>query len=442
MRKNSIILLLVLAVLAMRESAAQPKEPAMFLNELVERLVSENYGIELLRMDQEKAENNVTNAQFLPSITGSASQRQNINGAIGPLPDDAERWGTVNTLGAGVSMSWTLFDGLGMFATHDRQKKLLTVSELELRSGIERQVAEVGNYYYQIISLVNKVAVARELIEFSQQRYEEVLLKWSLESAAGLEVTLAKTDLNADSSSLIRQLEELDIAYINLNSKLNLDYNMRGYINDTIIPRKKLGKEDLLAELMENNTDLLLARNGIEIADIDVRLARAAKFPTLGFGGGYNYSATDQNNFRGTFANSNGFNWGFNMSVNIFEGLEAKRKLNNARIDQARSKVNESNVENLVLNSFNSLYANYANNLQLIDFETENSEASRKNLEIAMLRWRLGDMSGLDFRNIQQQYLAAVDRKLNVIYQAKVSEIALLMLAGRIVETIYYETPE
>ena len=434
MRKIAIILTLAVTTLCTPQAHAQEK---LTLDQLTERLVEVNYKLEITRLEKDIVANNVTNAQFMPSLRASASQSQNIGGAIGNLDhNNPNGWRGTNTLGAGVSLGWTLFDGLGMFATHDRQKELLTVSELDLRYDVETMVSELANEYYMIISLMNRVDVARESMELSQLRYKEVFDKYSIESASGLELRLAKTDLNADSSNLIKRLEELDLAYIGMNGKLNYDFSRRGYIKDTIILRGRLSPEDLQDNILETNTDILLARSGVEIADIDIRLAKAAKYPTLDFGAGYNYSGYDGNNFRGTFANSQGINWGFNMSVNIFDGLEAKRRLNNAKIDKLISKVNERNVETSVLGAFNTLYTNYINNLQLIDFETENAEASRLNLDVAMLRYRLGDMSGLDFRNIQQQYLAAFERKINVIYQAKASEISLLRLAGKVVEAV------
>lgn len=444
MIKKIIITFLTAAAIWMQPVRAQETPDAyksdrqiMTLDQLIERLVEVNYALEMARLDKSKAQNNVTGAQFMPSLTGTASQRQNTSGRIGKLDEDDDRWSTTNTLGAGLSLSWTLFDGLGMFATHDRQKKLLSISQLNLRRSVENMVSDLASEYYLIISLINRVNVARESMELSQIRYKEALEKYNIGSASGLEMRLAKTDLNADSSNLIKRIEDLDVAYINMNNMLNMDFDRRGYIEDSIMLGERLGYDPLMDNLMEDNTNLLLARSGIDLSDIDVRLAKADRYPRISFGGGYNYNATDNGNFRGTFSNSNGFNWGLNMSVNIFDGLEAKRRLGNARIDQIRSRVNESDVESSVLGSFNSLYTNYTNNLQLIDFETQNTEASRLNLEVAMERFRLGDMSGIDFRTVQQQYLSAVDRKLTVIYQAKVSEISLLRLAGRMVETIW-----
>jgi len=52
------------------------------------------------------------------------------------------------------------------------------------------------------------------------------------------------------------------------------------------------------------------------------------------------------------------------------------------------------------------------------------------NMDAAVEMYRLGALSGIEFRDIQISYLNAVDRKLRAIYQAKLSEISLLLLAG------------
>ena len=263
-------------------------------------------------------------------------------------------------------------------------------------------------------------------------RYKEALDKAEIGSASKLEMRLAKIDLNADSSNLIKQEEALRVAYIQMNRMMNSPLSDRGYVNDTILLREQLAREDLMRWADENNVSVLMARAGVRIADLDYKLARAARYPTLDFSAGYNINATDRPNFSGTFSNSNGVNWGFDLGVNIFNGLETNRKLKNARLDRSISETSLSDTELAVRSELEQLYINYLNNLQLIDFERENADVARMNLEAAMLRYKVGDLSGIDFRNIQQQYLEAVDRKIDVIYQAKISEVSLLTLAGQL----------
>lgn len=397
----------------------------MTLDECVDRAVQSNFGIQVAGMQTQQAANNVTVAPFVPTLTGTAQQNRTTE-------EKTADGRAVNTLGAGVSLTWRLFDGLGMFATHNLQREQLNVSQLQMRDELEVLVSDIMKQYYLLISLHNQVSLARELMDLSQLRYKEALDKAEIGSASKLEMRLAKIDLNADSSNLIKQEEALRVAYIQMNRMMNSPLSDRGYVNDTILLREQLAREDLMRWADENNVSVLMARAGVRIADLDYKLARAARYPTLDFSAGYNINATDRPNFSGTFSNSNGVNWGFDLGVNIFNGLETNRKLKNARLDRSISETSLSDTELAVRSELEQLYINYLNNFQLISFERENADLARMNLEAAMLRYKVGDLSGIDFRNIQQQYLEAVDRKIDVIYQAKISEVSLLTLAGQL----------
>lgn len=414
-----------MAVAFLCSTAVAHGQQRMTLDDCVDRAVEANYGIQIAGMQTQQAANNVTVAPFVPTLAGTARQNQTTqNKTADGRP--------VNTLGAGVSLSWRIFDGLGMFADHNRQREQLTVSQLQMREDLEVLVSDVMKQYYLLISLRNQADLARELMELSQLRYKEAMDKAEIGSASKLEMRLAKTDLNADSSNLIKQEESLRVAYIQMNRMMNSPLSDHGYVHDTILMREQLAREDLLRWADENNVSVLMARAGVRLSDLDYKLARAARYPTLDFAAGYNINATDQPNFSGTFSNSNGVNWGFNLGVNLFSGLETNRRLKNARLDRSISETSLSDTELAVRSELEKLYINYLNNLQLIDFEGENADVARMNLEAAMLRYKVGDLSGIDFRNIQQQYLEAVDRKINVIYQAKISEVALLTLAGQL----------
>lgn len=394
------------------------------LDELIVQLIENNYTLKISAERTNQAQNNVNLSPLLPTITANARQNQNSVGT------------TTNTYGVGAAINWRLFDGMAMFATRDRQKKLLDTQRLYSLEDLEDLVRQLKNQYYLIVSLDSRAKVARELVSLSRRRYEETVLKYSIEAISGLEMKLAKTDLNADSTYLIRQIEALDVAYINLNRLLNQDFNSRGYVCDSIVIASPMKRNDIEAMIAEQNTQILLAQKGAEVADLNLRIARSAIFPTLDFGAGYNYSAVNQPP-ETSFSTSNGANWGFTLGVKLFDGLEVQRGIKNSGIDKMISRLNQDNVVSTVMASFNSQFVNYTNNLQLIGFEKENADAMRLNLDVAMERYRLGELSGLDFRNIQQQYLSAEDRRINAQYLAKISEIALQTLAGIVVEPNY-----
>lgn len=412
--------LIATSLLVLVAVAAQAQQKAT-LSELVARLISVNYDIRLSQINTQKAGNNVTATPFLPTLSANARAQQN---AVG---------NTTNTLGVGASLNWTLFDGLAMFDTYERSKQQLSISQLSEHLKLEDMVSQVKGQYYLIVSLNSRAKVARELVNLSRIRYEDALLKYSIEALSGLEMKLAKTDLNADSTNLIRQIEAVDVAYIKLNNMLNFELSDRGYIQDSIAINTILDRDEMEQLVANQNTEILLSKKGVVVSDLNVKLAKSSMFPTLDFALGYNYNAVNERPAT-DFRNSNGINFGVTLGVKIFDGLEIQRGIKNARLDQQSSQVSLDNVRQSVMSDFTKGYTNYENNLQLIDFERENASAMRLNLEVAMERYRLGELSGIDFRTIQQQYLGAVDRQINALYLAKSSEVSLFILAGIIID--------
>jgi len=71
--------------------------------------------------------------------------------------------------------------------------------------------------------------------------------------------------------------------------------------------------------------------------------------------------------------------------------------------------------------------------------EKENLKTAAENLEIALERYKLGNLSGLELREVQLSLLDAEERLLSVQYQAKLAEISLLQISGRMEEYLEIE---
>ena len=81
-----------------------------------------------------------------------------------------------------------------------------------------------------------------------------------------------------------------------------------------------------------------------------------------------------------------------------------------------------------------NMWQAYKNNLNLLNLERQNLITARENHEIAMERYMLGDLSGIEMREAQQSLLDAEERILSVQYDIKLCEISLLQLSGKIME--------
>ncbi|PKP42994.1 MAG: TolC family protein [Bacteroidetes bacterium HGW-Bacteroidetes-10] len=430
------ILLSTLALTISAGSAAQSPETnsELTLEYCIARALEANYSILISGNTLEIAANNVTYAPFLPSVTVSSRQSANRT-ELRNYNQDGEIEKSTSASGSvvnGANLNWRLFDGLAMFATREKQQELLSQGEFSFRSVAENLVMQISAQYYSIISLQNKVNLLYELVSISQERYNQALTRYNIGSGSGLEHKQAKIYLNSDSSSLLQQKENLKNAYIELYRLMNLPLDSRHQIKDTIIPEPQLDVAKLFASAEENNTTLLSLKAGEKIARLDTRLAKASRYPSLDFSAAYNYNFNQSQYFPSRYNESNGLNWGFSLSVPVFSGNEINRKIQNSRILEENARLIYEKERQSLQSELYQLYNIYSNNLTMIGFEEESRESALLNLEAAREKYRLGSLSGIEFRDIQLSYLNASDRRLNAIYQAKISEITLHLMAGEL----------
>jgi outer membrane protein TolC len=84
-----------------------------------------------------------------------------------------------------------------------------------------------------------------------------------------------------------------------------------------------------------------------------------------------------------------------------------------------------------------NLWMAYRNNLELWELEKENLVVAQENYEIAIERYKLGDLSGIELREAQNNLLEAEERRSIAEYNTKLCEISLLQLSGQILTYLH-----
>lgn len=90
--------------------------------------------------------NSLANAGILPSINGTMTNNNTVVDIVQTQANGDERKldGARNSnLSYGISLNWTIFDGLRMFARHDQLKELEDLSQTELKRTILTKVSSV-----------------------------------------------------------------------------------------------------------------------------------------------------------------------------------------------------------------------------------------------------------------------------------------------------------
>jgi outer membrane protein TolC len=414
------------------------------LDEAMKISLENNYAIKIAKSNQKIADNNNTrgNAGMLPTVTGTVNKSYNISSVIIGLFDPAlgaiERSGVPNnTGGVGINAVWTLYDGLGMFIARDRLRELQKTTATQLESTLENSISLVSNAYYDIIRQSRRVNNLKQGLEISNDRLKLSRDRYEVGQGSKVDFLSAQVDFNEDRAALIAQEQALENSKITLNSLLIRSLQTEFVTNDTISYDKTLSLEVLREATLKQNPLLVLADQNKKLAEMDLKLQKSAQLPQVDLITGYNYNSS--NNGAGApqatkSLQSYAFNYGLRATVNIFDGYNQKRRIENAKIGQEIASLQEGDLRNQLNSALERTYLSYKNALELIKLETENYKIARQNIDIAFERYKVGNSAAYELREVQRNAVAAETRLIEAEFNAKITEIELLRLSSKILE--------
>jgi len=280
------------------------------------------------------------------------------------------------------------------------------------------------------------VHVAQDAVDLSMQRKRIAMAKLSLGSGSQLMLLQSTVDLNADSTSLIRQLNSLANTKADFNRLLAQDVTTPFFIRDTIMLDTSFQYDSLIHQALIQNSALISARLSQEIARLGVKESQSNLFPSLGFNANYGY--TQQNSATGflQYNRSYGPSFGFNLSYNIFNGFNVTREIKNAKIWLNSGEIEVKDNEQEIRLSIWKLYNDYRSNLEIVRMQLTNVDVAKENVNVAFEKYKLGSINDVELREIQQKLIDAEYQLILSTFNAKQAEIGLFRLSGDILKLV------
>ena len=400
-----------------------------------------NYSIRIVRNDEQIVHNNATiaNAGYLPTLDLSAGYSGSLNSTettSRTTGEKASENGVFDqTLNAGLSLNWTIYDGLGIQTNYKKLKELERMGETQTRIAIEDFIAELSAEYYNFVQQKIRLKNLRYAVSLSKERLRIVEARYNIGSFSRLDLQQARVDFNADQASFIKQQEMLHSSRIRLNELMAIrDMNGPVIVQDTIIiPNTLLRFEQLWNSTLRTNATLLKAEQNQTLAKLDRKAVLSRNLPYVRANAGYGY--THNKYEMGTNKNRDnlGLNFGVTVGINLFNGNK-RRENRNAKIAAENARLEREELEQSLRANLMNLWQAYQNNMDLLNLERDNLIAARDNYEIARDRYLLGDLSGIEMREAQKSLLDAEERILSAEYNTKMCEISLLQISGGITE--------
>ena len=330
------------------------------LEEAVATVLKNNYDIQLRKNDSAvfALNNSYANAAFLPSLNASTTMLFNNNNTKQKLADGTQRNQSgikSNNIQASLNLNWTIFDGFKMFATRKKLGAFVTLGNLEIKQELENSVAKTISTYYLIVSQKQQLRAIEEQMNLNKELVLQAEKKLTVGLGAKPELLMAKTDLNAQQAARYAQITKIDQLKDQLNQLMAIFPGTSFEVSDSIPIDKEILINNIYASAEKNNPALLIAKQNIEIANLTLKERKAERYPTLSAIAAYNFTRNKNqlvvNNFTPLLNRNYGFNYGFTVTIPIFNKFNVKRQIEQAQLDIQYQNIiynNESLISNIV----------------------------------------------------------------------------------------------
>jgi outer membrane protein TolC len=398
-----------------------------------------NYSLKMVRNTEQMARNDYKFGimDMLPTIDARGTSSNSVIDSRQKMfsGDIRERDNAkTNSLNASVALNWTIFDGFGMFVQYRQLNELLEMGELTTRLTVEGLMAEIGTEYYNYLQQLKRLKTLQYVMGLSKERLRITEEKYRIGYQSKLDFQQAKVEYHTDSSLYLQQVQNLEASRIRLNRILAINPDTTLHIEDTIVIEYGMLYEDMLQQTLNHNTSLQIARQKQTLSELDLKLINSTNYPIISLNGGYGFTKSEAQAGILLENRQAGWNYGATVSYPILNGLELHRQRKNAKLEIENSRLDLENIEQDVIASLSEIYLACQNTIKLVELEKQNLSVAHDNFDIAMERFMLGNLSGIEMREIERMYLDAEDRLLIAQYQAKLAEISLKQISGRIQE--------
>lgn len=397
-----------------------------------------NYGIKIAKNSVEIADNNanILNAGFLPRVTGNGGATYNLDNTDAEFSNGNStslNGAESSRYNASVNLNYTLFDGLGRQYNYKRLKEEQQLSELEARGTIENTMLQLFTVYYNVAQLSENTSALQQTLNISKERLIRAEYQFNYGQSTKLGVLNAQVDINNDSINVINAYQRL------INSKRDLNVVLGNAVPstfevDTLITFVlQLNKQELLEKVKANNVTLLQLEKNLLISEYNLKTWKSDYLPSLGLTGSYGWNKNDNNaaSFLAV-SKSTGLSAGFNLTWNLFDGGSTITRVKNAKIDLENRQLQKEQIIIDVEREFNNAWDDYQNKLTIFNVQEKNILTSKNNFERTQEKFRLGQVTSIEFRQAQLNLLNAELSRNQAKYEAKIAELFVLQLSGEL----------
>ena len=268
---------------------------AQSLQQCIQLTLKHHYGILIQKNKAQIAQNNNTygNAGFLPSVDVLANHQQNINTSEQVFFTGETRFGegAKNTFtNLQLVLNWTVFDGFKMFAEKSKLDALAQIGEWETRYQIEQTISDLILLYSQLQFEKQQLENLNKVLEISEYRLQLESKRKDVRSGNILAYQQALVDLQNDKITFLNQQQIVNDLSAQINTLMHQNPQNSLDIDKPATVLVNFNLDSVLVNIQSNNFYFKETQLQELVAEKDIAIAKALKYPTINLFSGYAYN--------------------------------------------------------------------------------------------------------------------------------------------------------
>lgn len=426
-----LLTLLLLASAGMKAEETQAKR--WTLRECLDYALEQNIQVKKSKVSFLSGEEDTKNARarLFPSLSASVSQNF-VNYPSGDATTNNSYTGNY-----GVNANWTLFDGNRRTNTIKQQEMYDEMNSLSVEQSENDIQISLVQAYMQVLYAYESVRINENTVEVSKAQRDRAEELFKAGSISRVDLSQMESQYSTDKYQLVVSQTNLANYKLQLKQLLELDITEEMEIevpeltdNDVLIPLpdKEIVYTTSLAVMPEVKSSEL----NIDIADLEIKKARAGYYPTLSLNAGIGTGHMSGHNFSfGQVWDRFNESIGLTVSIPIYSNRDNKTAVNKAKYSVTTSQLDLLNTQKALLRTVEGIYLDatssqnqYLSAVERVKYIEESFKLTEEQFFLGMkntleLLTEKNNLLNAQQQELQSKYMAIMSIQLLNIYQKK-----------------------